>query len=279
MLTSAVGAVGLRRSWRTSTPAGSFNCELPTARQKAYVCRVGSHGQYCPVSRGADLFGDRWTILIVRELQFGSLRFGEFERGLPGISRSVLSQRLRHLTHIGIIEPVPDETGYRLTAVGVQLKPVLRALGDWVAEWLLGDPSPAELDPELLMLFISRHVHRDALPERRVVVQFDFGKPCTSTATGGRTGPTRRIWLTLERHDVSICLHDPGLSVDLVVSGDVVDLYRVYVGRARLLDETAAERISVAGTRQMCRDFHTWMAWSTFAPATQRGLARRSGPA
>lgn len=74
---------------------------------------------------------------------------------------------------------------------------------------------------------------------------------------------------------MSICTHDPCLPVDLVVRGDVADLYRVYIGRARLVDELVAERISLEGDRRLCRDFHGWMAWSHFAPAAQRGLAHQ----
>ncbi len=86
----------------------------------------------------------------MRELLFGPLRFGEIERGLPGISRSVLSRRLKRLQRDGIIEAVPEEgCGYRFTAAGEALRPVVQAMGEWVASWLLADPSPAELSSEL----------------------------------------------------------------------------------------------------------------------------------
>lgn len=134
------------------------------------------YGQYCPVARAAELLGDRWTLLIVRELLFGPLRFTEIERGLPGISRSVLAQRLRRLQHDRIIEAVPEHTGggYRFTVAGEELRPVLQTLGDWVSRWLMADPTPAECDPELLTLWISRRVNTEALPGRRVVVEFRY---------------------------------------------------------------------------------------------------------
>ncbi|MEW6476466.1 MAG: winged helix-turn-helix transcriptional regulator [Actinomycetota bacterium] len=227
-----------------------------------------ARSQYCPVSKGADLLGDRWTILIVRELQFGRLRFNEFERGLPGISRSVLSARLRRLTADRIIERAPDG-GYCLTAVGRELAPVLRELGNWVATWLLEDPSPVEADPELLMLYISRHVNVDELPADRVVARFDF------TGVPGVRG-ARRFWLVMERHDVSICLHDPGFPVVVTVRSSVIDFYRVYMGRSRLVDEIAAGRVVLEGLPRFQRGFHRWMKWSNFAAASERGMALRA---
>src|SRR5438445_5613693 len=131
------------------------------------------YGQYCPVAKGAEMLGDRWTILIARELLFGPQRFTELERGLPGISRSVLTHRLHQLQARGIVVNA-DGSGYRLTEAGEELRPVLQAIGDWVAKWIIGDPSPAELDPELLVLWISRHVRRETLPPGRTVVEFEF---------------------------------------------------------------------------------------------------------
>lgn len=154
---------------------------------------------------------------------------------------------------------------YRLTEVGVALKPVLFALGEWVATWLLEDPTPAECDPELLMLFISRHVRRDALPAERVTATFELG---TGTSV-------RRFWLIMEPADVSICLHDPGLPVVVTVRAQVADLFRVYLGRARLSDEVEAGRVVVEGLPRVEREFARWMAWSAFAPASAAGMARR----
>lgn len=202
------------------------------------------YGQYCPVARAAELLGDRWTLLIVRELLFGPLRFTEIERGLPGISRSVLAQRLRRLQHDRIIEAVPEHTGggYRFTVAGEELRPVLQTLGDWVSRWLMADPTPAECDPELLTLWISRRVNTEALPGRRVVVEFRYHGERPLWA-----------WLVLEPGDISVCLHDPCLPVDLTVRGHPRDLYRVYSGRSTLAAEISAERIELDGLPAMRR--------------------------
>jgi DNA-binding HxlR family transcriptional regulator len=223
-----------------------------------------SYGQYCPVAKASELLGDRWTLLIVRELLFGPLRFTMVERGLPGISRSVLASRLKRLRRDGIAETHADGA-YRLTEAGEALRPVVLALGDWVARWVMADPTPAELDPELLALFISRSVDREALPDRRTVLEFQF-----------ISDPPRRIWMTLERHDVSVCLEDPLLPIELVIRCAVSDLFRVYMGRASLYDGLRDGRIELVGLPATVRAFHTWMKWSSFAAASRQAMQRQS---
>lgn len=225
-----------------------------------------SYGQYCPVAKASELLGDRWTLLIVREMIYGPLGFAAIERGLPGISRSVLATRLRRLQRDGIIDKHADGR-YGFTQAGEALRPVVQSLGNWVAEWVLADPAPAELDPELLMLFVSRHVDRDALPPGKTVIQFEF-----------EGTPTRYIWLTMERHDVSVCLQDPCLPIDLVVRGAVRDLFEVYIGRTTLGAAIRGERVRLTGTTDNVRGFSSWMRWSSFADASRAArLRERTG--
>jgi DNA-binding HxlR family transcriptional regulator len=222
---------------------------------------VRSYGQYCPVSKGAELLGDRWTLLIVRELLFGPLGFNEIARGLPGISRSVLADRLRRLQRDRIIRH--ENAGYAFTAAGNELRPVVQAIGDWVARWVMEDPTHAELDPNLLMVWISRHVRREALPKRRVVVEFRFTDL-----------DSLRSWLVMDPNDVSVCLQHPGFSEDLTVKSTTRALYRVYMGRTTLQQAVVAREVSLDGLPSVVRTFSKWMAWSSFAPAMQSRLAR-----
>src|SRR5262245_42574302 len=137
-----------------------------------------SYGQYCPVARATEILADRWTPLIIRELLAGVSRFNEIERGLPGISRTLLAARLRGLTQAGVLERVATSNGraieYRLTPAGRDLQRVIDVVGEWGAHWAFGDPRADELDPGLLLWQMRRRVHLDRLPHRRVVAQFDL---------------------------------------------------------------------------------------------------------
>jgi DNA-binding HxlR family transcriptional regulator len=221
-----------------------------------------SYGQYCPVAKAAQILGDRWTVLIVREMSFGVQRFNEMERCLPGISRSVLTQRLRHLEHIGLVERQAVGTSriveYHLTEAGRDLKPVLRSLGEWAARWAFGDPDPLELHPDLLMRWISRHIARDQLPGRRIVARFEFPVPRSS-----------RYWLVLEPDEASVCLHDPGFDTDIFVTADTAALYGVYLGRRTLSSAMREGLVTVVGAPSLVRAFPRWFTWSDFAPTVR----------
>ncbi|TRW45740.1 winged helix-turn-helix transcriptional regulator [Georgenia yuyongxinii] len=218
-----------------------------------------SYGQYCPVARAAEVLGDRWTVLIVRELTFGVDRFNELQRCLPGISRSVLAERLRHLERLGLIERTEHLTAphvtYSLTPAGQDLRPVLRSLGEWAARWAFGDPDPRELDPDLLMRWISRHVAAADLPARRVVLEFQV--------TARRP---RRYWLLLESAEVSLCLRDPGFDTDVTVTAEVGALYDVYLGRRTLRAVMRDDLVTLTGPLPLVRAFPQWFTWSDFAP-------------
>ena len=223
------------------------------------------YGQYCPVARASEILADRWTPLIVRELLAGIHRFNELDRGLPGISRALLVQRLRRLEETGVVERRPGTAlggpAYHLTRAGRQLQRVIDVLGGWGARWAFGDPRPRELDPVVLLWWMRRRVHRDRLPDHRVVVQFDFG---------GARG--RRFWLVLERSDVSVCLQHPKFEIDLVVTAELGLFYRVWLGRVPLDEATRRGWLRLDGPPALRRGFARWFAWSPMAPAVRRGL-------
>ena len=105
-----------------------------------------SYAQYCPVAKASEILGDRWTLLIVREMLGGASGFNELQRGLPGISRSVLTDRMRALERAEVIERRTGPKGrtleYRLTSAGRDLQPVVQAIGEWGATWSLTEPRP-----------------------------------------------------------------------------------------------------------------------------------------
>ena len=134
------------------------------------------YGQACPVAKSLELVGERWTLLIVRDLIMGAHRFTDLQRGLPGISRSLLSDRLRRLQADGLLEQRQGPSGraeYWLTPLGLDLQPAVIAVGEWATRNYARDPERGELDAEILMLWIERNARRDAFPRERYVVRFE----------------------------------------------------------------------------------------------------------
>ena len=99
------------------------------------------YGQYCPIARSVEILGDRWTLLIVRDLLGGRHHFNELERGLPGIPRALLADRLRHLQRVGVLERQVEDNGrrtrYQLTQAGHELSEIIGAFTQWGAKWAL----------------------------------------------------------------------------------------------------------------------------------------------
>ena len=226
-----------------------------------------SYGQYCPVARAAEVLGDRWTLLVVRDLVEGAHRFGELAAGLPSMSRTLLSQRLRSLEREGLVERRRSASGYSeywLTEVGEDLKPALLALGEWAARNYSRDPERRELDPRLLLTWIVRELRRGALPAGRFLVRFDFRRPRGLT-----------IWLLCEDREPSICTADPGFEPDLVVGTDLMTLNRIFAGRVALSAALRSGAIALEGSASAVRGFGRWFGESPFAGAT-RGLVAKS---
>ena len=217
-----------------------------------------SYRQYCPVARAAEIFADRWTPLIVRELLSGSSQFNRIERGLPGISRSLLASRLRHLEDAGVVERRKDRrskfTEYHLTDAGRDLQRVVDRLGAWGVRWAFGEPKPEELDPVLLLWKMHQRIRRDLLPPTRIVVEFDF--------TGRNS---RRLWLILEPREVSVCLKPPGFDSDLIVRADLAVFYRVWLGYIEYDAAVRSKGIIVDGSRVLAGDLPRWFSWSPMA--------------
>lgn len=222
------------------------------------------YNQYCPVALASEVLADRWTPLIARELVLGSHRFNDIARGLPGISRTLLLQRLLHLERRGVLDRVPVKGGheYHLTEAGRDLESVLMAFGEWAVRWMFAEPEPREVDPVSLTWWMSRRLDTDRLPPRRVVVEFAY--------TGAE--PTR-IWLVVDRGEGSVCTSHPGFDSDVTVTTEPVALMRVFSGIVSLREARASGLIEVAGQPGLVRQFPGWFLWSPFAPAVRTRIA------
>lgn len=217
-----------------------------------------SYGQFCPVAKASEIFAERWTPLIIRELLMGSQKFSELEIGLPKIPRSLLTKRLRTLESVGVLERKADgnskRAGYHLTAAGMDLFGVIRGLGEWGQKWVNHDIGQDEVDPALLVWDMHRRVEVDLLPPDRVVVQMTF--------SGARTGD---YWLILERPEPSACMQDPGFDVDVFVVADTVAIHKAWMGMASFDEYVEEGLIELFGLTSHVKAFPAWFKFSVFA--------------
>ena len=208
-----------------------------------------TYGQFCPIARGAEVFAMRWTPLIVRNLLLGCRTFGEIREGLPGISKTLLSQRLSLLEHYGILERRPNPNGrgslYELTPAGKELEAVTHALGVWGSRWL--DLTPAHFDAGIVLWGLCKTVPADDLPAARSVIRFNL-----------RDGLHRRFWLLLERPRAEVCANSPGFEDDAVVETTQQWLTRWYFGEIGLGSAMREGVIDVRGPRPLVRKLASW---------------------
>jgi len=209
------------------------------------------YGQFCAIAQASEVLTERWTPLVIRELALtGSRRFNDIQRGVPLMSSSLLSKRLRELEHAGIIErrPRPDGKGseYHLTPAGEELGPVFVQIAIWSERWLRR-PIFETPDIGLLMWWVRTTVKREALPPGRTVIYFRFS---------GAPEKLRSFWLVFPEAD--LCLSDPGFGVDLTVQTDPKTLTAVWMGDLGLEAACASGAIELEGQRTLVRSFPKW---------------------
>ncbi|MFD6270756.1 winged helix-turn-helix transcriptional regulator [Nocardia asteroides] len=200
---------------------------------------AAGYGQYCPISRALDVLGERWSLLILRDLFVGTTRFNDLARGLPGLSRSLLAKRLRQFERAGLIEKLG--TDHLLTEAGAQLEPILFGLGEWGARWTFGEPREDELDAALLVWWMHTRVDTSGFPGRRHVLHVRF------------TDDVRRYWIVVEGGTPSVCETDPGYPVDVTIGADVAALYEVWLGRMPLSHAQRTGRLRFIGAPALTR--------------------------
>jgi DNA-binding HxlR family transcriptional regulator len=216
-----------------------------------------TYGQYCPIARGAEIFAERWTPLIIRNLYLGCRSFSEILEGAPGLSRTLLSLRLKQLERVAIVESALKPSGrgynYKLTSAGHDLFAVCQSLGEWGARWL--EIAPENLDPFVALWSMCNALRRERLPDGRIVIRFDFtGRP-----------HRERYWLLIERGETEICKTNPGLDEDLYVTAEADAFVKWHAGQLTWAQATHGGRIQLHGPSSLVRAFPTWNARSMFA--------------
>ena len=210
------------------------------------------YGQFCPLAQAAEVLTERWTPLVIREIALtGSRRFNDIQRGVPLMSSSLLSKRLRQLERAGIIErrPRPEGKGseYHMTSAGEELGPIVAQMGVWSERWLRRPIFEETPDTGLLMWWMRGTVKADELPAGRTVIHFRFR---------GAPEKLRYFWLVLPEAD--LCLSDPGFDVDVTVRSDPKTLTAVWMGDLGLGAALRKGAIELEGPQHLVRSFPKW---------------------
>ena len=219
-----------------------------------------SYGQFCPVAMAAEIFCARWTPLVLREMICGSTRFNDIRRGLPRISPTLLSKRLKELEKAGLIEERKigrkDTVEYRLTEAGEDLREVIMSLGRWGHRWIESSLSLKNLDPSLLMWDMRRHLVPSVLPKQRCTVKFVYPE----LKVGRKTW-----WVVIDKNQVDVCPVDPGYEINLHVRSSLRSMTSVWMGMTTLKSEIEAGNIELSGEEAIARSMHEWLGLSPFA--------------
>ncbi|MBZ8133960.1 transcriptional regulator [Afifella sp. IM 167] len=206
----------------------------------------------------------RWTPLILRELLAGSRRFNDLRKGLPRMSPTLLSKRLKDLETAGIVERIRGDDGgwhYGLTSAGEELKPVVFGLGVWGQRWVEAQTSLKNLDPSLLMWDMRRNLDPTPMPAGRAVIQILY--PELPRAR-------RSWWLIVEGQEVDLCSVDPGFEVDLHVVSDLRTMTSIWMGISTVSAETASGGLKLVGDVALRDSMQQWLGLSPFAGEEKR---------
>ena len=214
---------------------------------------MAGYGQFCAVARAHEVLGGRWTLLVVRELLSGARRFNEIRRGIPRISRTMLSERLQALIDLGVIRREEGASGpeYAVTDAGAELAEQIRALGVWGQRWLPRHAATEDVDLEPLLIDMRRRVKLAALPSEPMIVRFEVRGH-------------RPRFLLLKAPEISLCDHNLGFPERLVERVKLATLAAWWRGDISF-SEARRCGLSLEGPRELVRGFPGWFERYLFA--------------
>jgi DNA-binding HxlR family transcriptional regulator len=214
------------------------------------------YGQFCPIAKASEVLGEKWTVLIVRELLQGTKRFNDFQRALSLISPTVLAKRLKTLEEQRLVfrKAVAGgrSTEYYLTSAGKELSPVIEELAVWGMRWAREHMEESELDVELLMWDIRRRINRDALPGGQGVIRFSFPE----------LKSYRDWWVVVDEEGADLCTKNPGKDVDLHVVSNPRTLIEIWMGDTTLGHAKSSGKLQLVGSSLYSRTMKNWFMLS-----------------
>tara|TARA_R110000782_G_scaffold33095_3_gene80207 strand:+ start:698 stop:1405 length:708 start_codon:yes stop_codon:yes gene_type:complete len=213
---------------------------------------MAGYGQFCPVAKATEIVGEKWTLLILRELLLGTTRFNDFQRAMSRMSPTLLAKRLRQLEQAGIVirKKISGQRGYeyRLTAAGKELAPVVEVLAIWGMRWARSQLTDDELDVEFLMRELQRRLQTEHLPDGQTVICLIFDELKKHKAW----------WLLIDDDTVDVCTEDPGRDVDLYLNSSVRAVVEVWEGDLEVRTALRSGAIKAHGPRHLVRTLPDW---------------------
>ena len=226
------------------------------------------YGQFCPIAKASEIIGEKWTILIIRELIMGASRFNEMQRGLSLISPTILTKRLNSLTEHGLVvkKKISGQQGYEYfpSQACKELLPTIKSLGEWGMRWARDHMTDSDYNVELLMLYLQRSVQPDKLVGNETVIRFKFTD----------IKDLSDWWLVARDKDVDVCVKDPGKEVDVYFTCPVKILVDVWMGDLSYRKAISNGDLKVVGQTALTKNMFSWMNKSVFAdlpPAEEIG--------
>jgi len=224
------------------------------------------YGQFCPVAKATEILGEKWTLLVVRELLMGGTRFSELQRGLSLISPTILSKRLDSLEQHGLVlkKKIPNQKGYEYfpTKSCSELLPIIKTLGDWGMRWARSNLTEKDYDVELLMLYLKRSINPENLIGNETVIRFKF--------TDIKDYPN--WWMVVQGNEIDLCVKDPGKEIDVYFTTTVKTMAEVWMGDSTYKKAIANDELKLVGPKALTKDISAWMESSVFsdmAPASE----------
>ena len=216
------------------------------------------YGQFCPIAKATEIIGEKWTLLIIRELLMGGSRFNELQRGLSLISPTILSRRLDSLAEHGLVvkKKIPGQRGHEYfpTESCQALLPVIRSLGDWGMVWARSNLTEKDYDVELLMLYLKRSIRPEKLPGRETVIRFNF--------TDIEQYP--EWWLVSRGDEIDLCVKDPGKDIDVYFTTSVKTMADIWMGDNSYRRAIREGTLKVVGDKALTHNITDWMKNSIF---------------
>ncbi|MEQ6888833.1 helix-turn-helix domain-containing protein [Halomonas sp. CS7] len=211
------------------------------------------YGQFCPVAKAAEILGEKWTLLILRELLLGATRFSQLQKGLSKISPTVLNKRLHTLQEAGLIirRCVPDQRSqeYQLTEAGRELYPIIIQIAEWGMRWARGQMTDDELDVQLLMNNVQSRIDPEKLPGGRTIIHFHY------------TDLQRynHWWIKVNGQDVDLCIDNPCVDVDVNITTDLRTMTEVWLGDLSINNARDSGKLKVVAPSAYTRNIRSWL--------------------